>query len=225
MWNDFTVFADEPALGYDRSLIFGARPTRRILADASTDSVRVRAVVRAHQHSAELNPLMSRLVACDGVFRHWQENEIDRRRGQIREARFAATCGPEETRPIPDGSVWTFNVAPDSVYGVGCRLRFRHGGYAQAGARVQGLADERAQNPGVLNHARLGPYFVSHAVVSQRVGLIAHGVSARSRQTRRGLGTETVSSVCEQCRTIRQWGCLARSTAPPESSTPSPSPP
>ena len=32
--------ADEPALGYERSLIFGAKPTRRILADASTDSVR-----------------------------------------------------------------------------------------------------------------------------------------------------------------------------------------
>ncbi len=123
MWNDFTVFADEAALGYDRSLIFGAKPTRRILADASTDRVRVRAVVRAHQHVAELNPLMSRLVACDGVFRHWQENEttadaeksVDALRRHLR---------PEETRSIPDGSVWTFNVAPDSIYGVGCRCDF-----------------------------------------------------------------------------------------------------
>lgn len=123
MWNDFTVFADEPALGYDRSLIFGARPTRRILADASTDSVRVRAVVRAHQHTAALNPLMSRLVACDGVYRHWQENETaadaDRSVNAIRRR-----LRPEATRPIPDGSVWTFNVAPDSLYGVGCRCDF-----------------------------------------------------------------------------------------------------
>jgi hypothetical protein len=37
--------------------------------------VRVRAVFRAHPHVRELNPLMSRLVACDGVFRHWQDNE------------------------------------------------------------------------------------------------------------------------------------------------------
>jgi hypothetical protein len=123
MWNDFTVFADEPALGFERSLIFGARPTRRILADAITDSVRVRGVVRAHQHSAELNPLMSRLVASDGVFRHWHENEstadakksVDAIRRHLR---------PEETRLVPDGSVWTFNVAPDSSYGLGCHFDF-----------------------------------------------------------------------------------------------------
>jgi hypothetical protein len=123
MWNDFTVFADEPALGYDRSLVFGPRPTQRILADGSTDKVRVRAVVRAHQHVPELNPLMSRLVACDGVFRHWQDNEstadakssVDEIRRHLR---------PEETRAIPEGSVWTFNVAPDSAYGVGCRCDF-----------------------------------------------------------------------------------------------------
>jgi hypothetical protein len=123
MWNDFTVFADEPALGFDRALVFGAKPTRRILADASTDRVRVRGVVRAHQHVPVLNPLMSRLVASDGVFRHWQENEssadarksVDEIRRHLR---------PEETRPIPDGSVWTFNVSPDSIYGVGCRCDF-----------------------------------------------------------------------------------------------------
>jgi Calcineurin-like phosphoesterase len=123
MWNDFTVFADEPALGYVRSLVFGVKPTRRILDDASTDSARVRGVVRAHQHVAELNPLMSRLVASDGVFRHWQENEssadakksVDALRKHLR---------PEETRAVPDGSVWTFNVSPDSVYGVGCRYDF-----------------------------------------------------------------------------------------------------
>jgi hypothetical protein len=123
MWNDFTVFADEPALAYDRSLVFGAKPTQRILADASTDKARVHGVVRAHQHVAALNPLMSRLVACDGVFRHWQENEsaadadksVDAIRGHLR---------PEASRSIPDGSVWTFNASPDSVYGVGCRCDF-----------------------------------------------------------------------------------------------------
>jgi hypothetical protein len=123
MWNDFTVFADEPGLGFVRSLVFGAKPTRRILADASTDSVRVRGVVRAHQHAAELNPLMSRLVASDGVFRHWQETETSADAKKTvswlrRELR------PEETRPLPDGSVWTFNVAPDSVYGVVCQCDF-----------------------------------------------------------------------------------------------------
>jgi len=123
MWNDFTVFADEPDLGFDRSLIFGAKPTKRILTDASTASVRVRAVVRAHQHSAELNPLMSRLVASDGIYRHWQENESTADAGKSVDA-IRRQLRPEETRPIPDGSVWTFNVAPDSVYGVGCRCDF-----------------------------------------------------------------------------------------------------
>lgn len=123
MWNDFTVFADEPELGFDRSLIFGAKPTRRILSDASTESVRVRAVFRAHQHVPDRNPLMSRLVASDGVFRHWQETEskddADKAVSTIRRG-----LRPEESRPIPDGSVWTFNVSPDSVYGVGARFDF-----------------------------------------------------------------------------------------------------
>jgi Calcineurin-like phosphoesterase len=123
MWNDFTVFADEPALAYDRSLVFGARPTRRILADASTDKARVRGVVRAHQHVAALNPLMSRLVACDGVFRHWQENESTADADKSVDA-IRRQLHPEASRSIPDGSVWTFNASPDSVYGVGCRCDF-----------------------------------------------------------------------------------------------------
>jgi hypothetical protein len=123
MWNDFTVFADEQALGFDRSIVFGKAPTRRILEDASTDRVRVRAVMRAHQHSAAPNPLMKRLVASDGLYRHWQENEstadadknIDAIRQHLR---------PGDSRPIPDGSVWTFNVSPDSIYGEVCRYDF-----------------------------------------------------------------------------------------------------
>lgn len=123
MWNDFTVFADEPQLGFDRSLIFGPKPTRRILADASTDKVRVRAVVRAHQHVPVLNPLMSRLVASNGVFRHWQETETSADAKKSVEA-ILRHLRPEETRSIPDGSVWTFNVAPDSIYGFACRYDF-----------------------------------------------------------------------------------------------------
>jgi hypothetical protein len=123
MWNDFTVFADEPELGFDRSLVFGPKPTRRLLADASTDRVRVRAVVRAHQHAAELNPLMSRLVAGDGVFRHWPDGETTADATKsVRELRLRLR--PAEARPIPDGSVWTFNVTPDSGYGIGCGFDF-----------------------------------------------------------------------------------------------------
>lgn len=123
MWNDFTVFADEAALGYERSLVFGAGPTRYLLQAASTDQVRVRGVVRAHQHTSELNPLMSRLVACDGAFCHWQPREaLADAKQTVNEIR--ANLQPEEIRQIPDGSVWTFNVSPDSSYGRGCGFDF-----------------------------------------------------------------------------------------------------
>ena len=39
MWNDFTVFADEPALSYDRSLVFGPKPTRRIREPTAPDDL------------------------------------------------------------------------------------------------------------------------------------------------------------------------------------------
>jgi hypothetical protein len=31
-------------------------------------------------------------------------------------------------RALPDGSVWTFNVAPDSAYGAGCGFAFATAG-------------------------------------------------------------------------------------------------
>ncbi|MBU6412857.1 MAG: serine/threonine protein phosphatase [Planctomycetes bacterium] len=123
MWNDFTVFADEAALGYERSLVFGAGPTRYLLQAASTEQVRVRGVIRAHQHTSELNPLMRRLVACDGAFFHWQSGETATDAGKpVQEIRNRLQ--PEEVRGVPEGSVWTFNVSPDSSYGRGCGFDF-----------------------------------------------------------------------------------------------------
>jgi hypothetical protein len=134
MWNDFSVFRDEPQLDYSRSLVFGPGPARRILADASTEQIRLRGVIRAHQHSAVLNPLMSRLVAGGGIYQHWQENEdSSHARHSIEEIRN--TLKPAIPQPIPDGSVWTLNVAPDSIYGVGCGFDF-------AAAAVVNLAPE-----------------------------------------------------------------------------------
>lgn len=123
MWNDFSVFKDEPKLGFGRSLIFGEQPTRQVLADASTDQIRVRGVVRGHQHAGALNPLMTRLLAGDGVFRHWQEQESTLNAAQsVEEVRSNLQFGV--SRAIPNGSVWTLNVSPDSVYGVGCGYDF-----------------------------------------------------------------------------------------------------
>lgn len=123
LWNDFTVFRDEPLLAYQRSLVFGQDPTRTVLTASSTVDIKVRAVIRAHQHSAELNPLMSRLVANDGAFSHWPESETtaDKARSV---ADLRRVHPPSETRPITDGSVWTFNVSPDSTYGVACKCDF-----------------------------------------------------------------------------------------------------
>lgn len=123
MWNDFTVFRDEPQLGAVRSLVFGPLPTRQILADASTEQIRVRAVIRAHQHSAVPNPLMRRLVACGGVFCHWHPADDSSHAGKsIEELRNHLKTGKPE--PLPEASVWTLNVSPDSVYGVGCGYDF-----------------------------------------------------------------------------------------------------
>jgi hypothetical protein len=125
IWNDFSVFRDEPQLGYVRSLVYGPVPTRRILADASTKEIRLRGVIRAHQHVAVLNPLMSRLVACGGVYRHWQRNEDSSHAEDSVEAiRNRLKPSGNNPQPIPNGSVWTLNVAPDSVYGMGCGFNF-----------------------------------------------------------------------------------------------------
>jgi hypothetical protein len=78
--------------------------------------------------------MMSRLVASDGLFRHWQETNspaAERARG----AALASRLETAKSRPIPDGSVWTFNVAPDSVYGIGNDYGFATFGLLQ-------LADE-----------------------------------------------------------------------------------
>lgn len=125
MWNDYTVFSSEPPLEFDpgRAFVYGRSAVEQLLKTASTTNTVVRAVFRAHQHSGISNPMMRRLVASDGVFRHWQ----------TRDNESLADTGPAElrsvvetstTRSIPEGSVWTFNVAPDSVYGVGCGFTF-----------------------------------------------------------------------------------------------------
>lgn len=125
MWNDFTVASGEVDLAIDpgRALVYGQELTRLILEHASTPQRRVHAVFRAHQHANVLTPVMRRLKASKGVYRHWQPpdttalldadpNLLSRR----------LESGPE--RAVPPNSVWTFNVSPDSVYGAGCDFSF-----------------------------------------------------------------------------------------------------
>lgn len=119
MWNDFTVAADEPAFGVDpgRAFVYGQEATRYLLASARTASNAIHAVFRGHQQSSVPNPIMRRLVAGGGVFRHWQERDAASRL-DAPAAEVASWIEKSEERPVPDGSVWTFNIAPDTAYGV-----------------------------------------------------------------------------------------------------------
>lgn len=125
MWNDFTVVAGEPQFAIDtgRAFVYGDEATRTVLDAASGHGYRIRAILRGHQHSGVLNPMMRRLIASWGVFRHWQASDSLNRL----DAAPAALANSLETSPVralPDGSVWTFNVSPDSVYGAGCGFHF-----------------------------------------------------------------------------------------------------
>jgi hypothetical protein len=121
MWNDFTVFGAEPAFANnpERAYIYGRPAVQQLLRQAGGATARVHAVLRAHQHSGGPNPLMRRLVASRGIFRHWQETEVPTT-DTVPLDRLETTA----VRGIPEGSVWTLNVVPDSVYGQGNGFTF-----------------------------------------------------------------------------------------------------
>ncbi|MBL9129509.1 MAG: serine/threonine protein phosphatase, partial [Verrucomicrobiales bacterium] len=125
LWNDFTAVAGEPQFAVDpgRAYVYGDETTRRVLARASGPGHRVRAIFRGHQHAADWTPVMRRLVAGSGVFRHWQSRDRPELLNAPPET-LSRVLETAEERPIPDGSVWTFNVSPDSVYGAGCGFAF-----------------------------------------------------------------------------------------------------
>ncbi|HTD68221.1 MAG TPA: metallophosphoesterase [Candidatus Limnocylindria bacterium] len=125
MWNDFTVVADEPQLAFnpERSFIYGARATQFLLRNTGTKTKQVQAVFRGHQHSSAPNPMMRRLVASRGVFRHWQDSDSPALLN-VSVKKLATVLEQDGVRSIPPHSVWTFNVSPDSVYGEACGFDF-----------------------------------------------------------------------------------------------------
>ena len=125
MWNDFTLLREEPQFAIDpgRAFIYGDRLTHHVLDQGSSPSRRLRAVFRAHQHSSLPNPMMRRLVAAKGLHRHWQEND-SLNLLNASQTTLEQKLESQELRSIPEGSVWTFNVSPDSVYGEGCGFSF-----------------------------------------------------------------------------------------------------
>lgn len=125
MWNDFTVFSDEPAFLWnpERAFVYGQPAIQGLLKQASRGGPQVHAVIRAHQHSQVPNPLMRRLVASRGVFRHWQETNSPLLQ-VLPTAQLSSRLDTNAARALPEGSVWTLNVTPDSAYGIGCGFTF-----------------------------------------------------------------------------------------------------
>jgi hypothetical protein len=125
MWNDFSLLSSEAQFAEDpgRAFVYGERATAYILESASNPAQKVRAVFRGHQQSPQLNPMMRRLLASRGVFRHWQPGDSTALlTGPIPE--IAKHLDHADERTVPAGSVWTFNVSPDSIYGEGCNYSF-----------------------------------------------------------------------------------------------------
>ena len=67
--------------------------------------------------------MMRRLIGSRGVYRHWQRSD-GLATLEAESPQLESILEMSEQRAIPDGSVWTFNVAPDSRYGIGCDYTF-----------------------------------------------------------------------------------------------------
>ena len=126
MWNDYFIFGDEPVIGFNAARLafnHGQVSTEYLMEAASSPFAKLRTVFRAHQHSSAPNPAMNRLIASRGAFRHWQSKDSIDKANLDKNALREVVELPKE-RHIPEGSVWTFNVSPDSVYGAGNNYAF-----------------------------------------------------------------------------------------------------
>ena len=126
MWNDFSLFEADPVLGFNPSRLafnHGKASTKFLLQAASSDAAKLRAVFRAHQHSSVPTPAMNRIIASNGAFRHWQSSDSSKNAAADKAA-IQKLIEREPERSVPAGSVWTFNVSPDSVYGNGNAYTF-----------------------------------------------------------------------------------------------------
>ena len=152
MWNDFTVFADEPAFVHnpERAFVYGRTAVAGLLDEINRGGPKLHAVIRAHQHSSAPNPLMRRLMAGRGGFRHWQETNSPAA-ALATPAELATKLGLSGEHRIPENSVWTLNVVPDSVYGSGCGFTFAAYTVLQTAARFEDwrLTVEAVEVPGL----------------------------------------------------------------------------
>jgi hypothetical protein len=125
MWNDFAVLPNEPEFSIypGRAFLYGPQATRFLLKQARTQRSALQAVFRGHQQSPRPDPIMNRLLASHGIFRHWQDAESLLQFGSSI-AELSKRLETDAIRVVPSASVWTFNVSPDSVYGEGNHYTF-----------------------------------------------------------------------------------------------------
>jgi hypothetical protein len=125
MWNDYSILPSDSQFTVDprRGFVYGQRATEFFLHHASTETKHLQAIFRGHQQSGILNPMMCRLLASRGVFRHWQSADSSALLNSG-VSELVKSLDQSEERGVPAGSVWTFNVSPDSVYGEGCGYDF-----------------------------------------------------------------------------------------------------
>ena len=104
MWGDFQVDSNAPSIHTSGRGISASKALTETCLPA-LDS-RVKSIFRAHQHSSELNSMMQGLVSSKGIFKLWHPYDMGKK------------------RVLTKGSVFTFNVSPDSQYGVRCGYGF-----------------------------------------------------------------------------------------------------
>jgi hypothetical protein len=116
MWHDFIEHKLDNTIVCrpGRGLAFAKGAVEKLLSRQNKGQRSVRGVFRGHQHSASRKSdpfnLMHGLIESRGVYKLWAED-------------FETALAPE-SRTVSDGLVWTFNVAPDSHFGVGCDFNF-----------------------------------------------------------------------------------------------------
>lgn len=107
LWSDFTFDADEPTRHSDRGvgMIASRAFTQKLLTWYGKEGqLRVRGVIRGHQHSAQTIPLY---LKQGGLYRHWL---------------LLQQAFPVQFAMGNDLAVWTFNVAPDNLFGASCNF-------------------------------------------------------------------------------------------------------
>jgi hypothetical protein len=80
--------------------------------------------------------MMRRLKVSLGVFRHWQDKD-GVTLADAAEPKLQGLLETAVERSIPAGSVWTFNVSPDSYYGEGCNYNFDTMGILKVAERFE----------------------------------------------------------------------------------------